>query len=163
MALQQPRSGESFAADFTHARQGMASDVHLESSQTHVFLLTVFAAERFPGLGVTVQLSVLGKACKGRIGLVALATLEFLRLGGGRCWAGWVRGRLAIFFFAGQGGQVQRLGLRAGGRSDAAFLVFRLRGKEIGEQPRVPYKWRVVRAWAQDFWLRDDGQGVFLI
>lgn len=82
VALQEPRPGESFATDFTHTRQGMASDVHLESPQAHILLLTVFAAERFPRLGVAVQLSVLGKARKGRIRLVALAAVEFLCLGG---------------------------------------------------------------------------------
>lgn len=82
VALQEPRPGESFATDFTHTRQGMASDVHLESTQAHVLLFTIFAAERFPGLGITVQLSVLGKARKRRVGLAALTAVEFLSFRG---------------------------------------------------------------------------------
>lgn len=162
VALQEPRSGESFVAYFTYTRQGMASDVHLESSQAHVLLLTIFAAERFPGLGIAMQLSVLGKTCKSRIGLVALAAVEFFCFGGRRSWAGGIRGCLAILFFTGQGGQVQRLGVRAGWRRNT-LLVFWLGGEEVGEQPRVPYKWRVVRSGAQDFWLRNYWQGVRLI
>lgn len=123
VSLQQPRPGESFATDLAHARQGMASDVHLEGSQADVFLLAVLAAERFPGLGVTVQLSVLGKARKGGIGFAALAAVEFLGLGGRRDRAGRVGGGLAILFFAGQGGQVQRLGVRAGGRSRGLLVL----------------------------------------
>lgn len=115
----------------------MASDVHLESPQAHIFLFAIFTAERFPGLGITMQLSVLGKASKSGVGFAALAAVEFLGFGGRGGRAGRVRAGLAIFLFTRQGGQVQGFGIGAGWRS-CTFLVLRFRVEEVREQPSVP-------------------------
>lgn len=50
VSLQQPGSRECFAAEVALARKRVRSYVHLEGSETHVDLFTVFARERFFGL-----------------------------------------------------------------------------------------------------------------
>lgn len=83
VALQQPGPGEGLAAHLADAGQRVAPDVHLESPQAHVLLLAVLAAERFPGLGVAVQLLVLGEPGEGRVSLGTLGTAEALGGSGG--------------------------------------------------------------------------------
>lgn len=80
VSLEQPRSGKRLAAYFANARQRVSPDVHLESSQAHVFLLAVFAAERLPRLRVAVQLFVLEQSGVRGVGLAAQAALELLSL-----------------------------------------------------------------------------------
>jgi len=80
VSLKQPRSGESFAAYFTHAWQSVSPDVHFKSSEADVLLLAVLATERFPRLSVAVQLFVLEQSGIRRVRLGAQAALELLRL-----------------------------------------------------------------------------------
>lgn len=58
----------------------MGPDVHLKRSQADILLVTVLAAERFPRLGITVQLLVFGQPRESRIGLVAQTALELFSL-----------------------------------------------------------------------------------
>lgn len=83
VALQQPGPGEGLAAHLADAGQRVAPDVHLESPQAHILLLAVLAAEGFPGLGIAVQLFVLGEPGEGGVGLGALGAAESLSGGGG--------------------------------------------------------------------------------
>lgn len=80
VSLQQPRSGESFPTYFANTRQGVSPDVHFESPQAHVLLLAVFTTERFPRLGVAVQLFVLEQSRVRGVGLTTQTTREFLCL-----------------------------------------------------------------------------------
>ncbi len=75
VSLQQPRSTEAFAADFTLTRQSVRSDVHFESAQRRVRLFAVFTREAFGDLGATVKLFVLGQAAKCRVALAAAVAL----------------------------------------------------------------------------------------
>lgn len=86
VSLEQPRSGESFAAYLTNTRQRVSPDVHFERSEAHVLLLAVFTTEGFPRLGVAVQLLVLEQSGVRGVGLVTQTTLELLRL-----HAVWIR------------------------------------------------------------------------
>lgn len=52
VALEQPGPGEGLSAGRADTRQRVASDVHLQSAQAEVLLITIFAVEGLPGLGV---------------------------------------------------------------------------------------------------------------
>lgn len=71
VSLKQPGSGESLATDLADTRQGVGPNVHLKGTQAHIFLVTVFAAERLPRLGITMQLLMFGQPRESRIGLIA--------------------------------------------------------------------------------------------
>lgn len=71
MSLKQPGSGESLATDLADTRQGVGPNVHLKGTEAHIFLVTVFAAERLPRLGIAMQLLMFGQPRESRIGLVA--------------------------------------------------------------------------------------------
>ena len=75
VALQEPRSAETFAAYLALAWQRVSADVHLERSQRRVRLLAVFAREVFLNLSAAVELLVLGKAAKSGVALAAAITL----------------------------------------------------------------------------------------
>lgn len=131
MSLQKPRSGEGFAADFADARKRVTPDMHLQGPKADVFLVTVFAAERFSGLRVTVQLLMFGQSSKSRVRLVALVAVELLGFCGRRGRAGGVGG-LALIVLTGERREVQGLGVVAG-RGDGGLAVVGVGGEEGGK------------------------------
>lgn len=82
MSLQQPGSGEGFAAHLTHTGQRVCPDVHLERSQAHVLLLTVLAAEVLLAAPLTAQRLVFGQAREAQVLIVTAGTLEAARRDG---------------------------------------------------------------------------------
>lgn len=77
--LQQPRSREGFATENTLAGEGVRPDVHLESTQRHVDLLAVLAAEALLSggllVGGAVELLVLRQSGVRGVGLGTEGTL----------------------------------------------------------------------------------------
>lgn len=98
MALQQPGPAERLAAQLAYARQRVSADVHLESAQRVVRLVTVLAAERLGrgrGAGAlvvrTVVLVVFGEPGHGQVSFGARVTLVPVggRRGDGRPGRRW--------------------------------------------------------------------------
>ena len=84
VTLQEPRAGESLAAQKTLAGQCVRADVHLEGTQRDVDLLAVFAAKGFLVGGLlsdAVKFLVFGQSAVGRVGLVAIGALVAGRCG----------------------------------------------------------------------------------
>ena len=73
--LEKPGAREPLGTHWTHARQAVTADVHLEGAQGDVHLVAVLAAERFLVGGGTVELLVLGQSTVSRVALVAVWTL----------------------------------------------------------------------------------------
>lgn len=82
MSLKQPGSGESLATDLADTRQCVGPNVHLKGTQAHIFLVTVLAAERFPRLGITMQLLMFGQPRESRVGLITQIALKLLSFNG---------------------------------------------------------------------------------
>lgn len=163
VSLEQPRPGERLAAYFANAGQRVSPDVHLESSQTDVLLLAVFAAEGLARLGVAVQLLVLEQSRVRGVGLAAQRALELLRVR---------RARVRQF------GQQQLLVLVAPRAFRAAVVlgggvgqgggVAGDGGEVAGERGQRqaaggPHRDGAVRSRAQDLRLGDDGDGEALV
>lgn len=157
VSLEQPRSGKGFAAYFANARQRVSPDVHFESSQAHVFLLAVFAAERLPRLRVAVQLFMLEQSGVCGVGLAAQTALELLRLRAVRVRqlgqhplvliAPRTFGAAVVF----GGGVRERRGVSGDGREVTG---------ERGQRQAAgrPHRDGAVSSRAQDLRLGDDGQ-----
>lgn len=162
VSLQQPGSGESFPAYFANTRQSVSPDVHFESSQAHVFLLAVLAAEGLPRLGVAVQLLVFEQSRVRGVRLGTQTTLELLRLRSVR-----VRqlGQHPLVLVA-----PRTLGAAVvlGGGVGERRRVARDGGEVAGERGQrqaagSPHGDGAVRRRAQDLRLRDDGQRKALV
>lgn len=78
VSLEQPRPGEGLPTELADAGQCVCSDMHLQSSQTHVLLVTVLATEVLVTLPLTVQLPVLGQPREGEVGFVAVEAFKAL-------------------------------------------------------------------------------------
>lgn len=164
VSLQQPGSGEGFAADLAYTGQRVRPDVHLQGPQTHVLLFTVFAAEGLPGLRVAVQLLVLEQPGVRGVRLAAQRALKLLGFGGVRL--GQLRVQPLIFVAARALGAALGFGGRVGQRRGAQAAegrrvcgdrrqITRQRGQ--GQAAGSPYRDGIVRYRAQDLWLGDGG------
>ena len=80
VSLQQPGTGEGFAAQLAFARERVRANVHLKRAQRHVRLLAILARESLFDLRQAVKLFVLGQAADRRIAFVAIFALESRRL-----------------------------------------------------------------------------------
>lgn len=78
VSLKQPRSGERFAAEFTHTGQRVRPDVHLQRSQADVLLLTVLTAEGLLVAPLALELLVFGQAREAQVLFMTVQALEAL-------------------------------------------------------------------------------------
>lgn len=76
VALEQPGSGEGLAAHLTDAGQSVGADMHLESTQAGILLVTVPAGEGSPSWQVTVQLLMSSQSSQRVIWPVAVDALK---------------------------------------------------------------------------------------
>lgn len=127
VTLQEPRSAETFAANFALARQRVSANVHLERSKRRVRLFAVFAREMFLNLGAAMKLLVFGEAAKSRI---ALATAVALVAG---------QTVLAVRSRSRRDGQLGgRLGLSlSDGRRNVRLFVLQLEWHRVGRMKRL--------------------------
>lgn len=76
VSLKQPGSGERLSTEFAHTGQGVRPDVHFESSQADVLLLTVFTAEGLFTAPITLELPVFGQTREAQVLFLTVQTLK---------------------------------------------------------------------------------------
>lgn len=163
VALKQPGPREGLSTGRADTRQRVASDVHLQSAQAEVLLVTIFAVEDLPRLGVLGHREpgqLLGKLAQAREGDEGLG-LQGRGRGGreGRRRRRGRAGRLGAFatVLIGQRGQLYGLGAlpqREGGPGNRPHL---------GYQERVPDEGGQRSGGVEDLGRRDGGQQVGLV